>query len=505
MHPKYNKGSGKNPFQSMKSGNTSVAVVLHISSNESRVRMETDERYQLTVNTDDSGTQVHITAHTYFGARHGLETLSQLISYDELTDSLQMHAKAIVKDKPQYVHRGLLIDTSRNFFSIDILKGIIDGLSYNKMNVFHWHITDTHSFPLKLKSVPELAEYGAYSPEKTYSGSDVRELVEYARVRGVKVLPEFDAPAHVGNGWQFAEKNHPEWGKLAVCVNQEEWQDYCVEPPCGQFNIVNDKLYEVLGLVFEEYMELFNGTDVFHMGGDEVNMNCYNSSQEIRDYLERENKVGTEDDILELWRSFQRKAFRLVAEANHGERMPAILWTNTMTEKGAEKFLTKDDYIIQIWTTGQDHSIADVINKEFKTIFSNYDAWYLDCGYAGWVTNGTNWCSPYKGWQKVYDNSPRQLYRAFNDSQPALEQNILGGEACMWSEQVAGEAIEGKLWPRGSALGERLWTDPATGWKEAEYRMVHHRERLVARGIGADAIQPEWCHQNEGLCYVRKQ
>ena len=164
-----------------------------------------------------------------------------------------------------------------------------------------------------------------------------------------------------------------------------------------QFNIVNDKLYEVLGLVFEEYMELFNGTDVFHMGGDEVNMNCYNSSQEIRDYLERENKVGTEDDILELWRSFQRKAFRLVAEANHGERMPAILWTNTMTEKGAEKFLTKDDYIIQIWTTGQDHSIADVINKEFKTIFSNYDAWYLDCGYAGWVTNGTNWCSPYKG------------------------------------------------------------------------------------------------------------
>lgn len=43
------------------------------------------------------------------------------------------------------------------------------------------------------------------------------------------------------------------------------------------------------------------------------------------------------------------------------------------------------------------------------------------------------------------------------------------------------------------------------GWKEAEYRMVHHRERLVARGIGADAIQPEWCHQNEGLCYVRKQ
>ena len=63
------------------------------------------------------------------------------------------------------------------------MKKIVDGLSYNKMNIFHWHITDTHSFPLKLKSVPELAQYGAYSQEKTYSASDVKELVEYARGR----------------------------------------------------------------------------------------------------------------------------------------------------------------------------------------------------------------------------------------------------------------------------------------------------------------------------------
>ena len=63
----------------------------------------------------------------------------------------------------------------------------------------------------------------------------------------------------------------------------------------------------------------------------------------------------------------------------------------------------------------------------------------------------------------VYDNSPRQLYRAFNDSVSALEANILGGEAAMWSEQVSGSAIEGKLWPRGAALGERLWSDLTTG------------------------------------------
>lgn len=189
-----------------------------------------DESYKLVI----SNKQVRITSETYFGARHGLETLSQLISYDELRDSLQMHGSALIEDAPLYIHRGLLIDTSRNYFHLDILKGIVDAMSYNKMNVFHWHISDSHSFPLHLKSVPELAQYGAYSPAKTYSADDVRHLVEYARIRGVKVVPEFDAPAHVGNGWQFAEKNHPDWGKLTVCVNQEEWQDFCVEPPCGQ-------------------------------------------------------------------------------------------------------------------------------------------------------------------------------------------------------------------------------------------------------------------------------
>ena len=74
------------------------------------------------------------------------------------------------------------------------------------------------------------------------------------------------------------------------------------------------------------------------------------------------------------------------------------------------------------------------------------------------------------GWQLVYDNSPKQLYRAFNDSVSALEANILGGEACMWSEQVAGEAIEAKLWPRGAALGERLWSDLSTGGFSSFFR-----------------------------------
>ena len=85
------------------------------------------------------------------------------------------------------------------------------------------------------------------------------------------------------------------------------------------------------------------------------------------------------------------------------------------------------------------------------------------------------------------------------------ESLILGGEAAMWSEQVDSAAVVHKLFPRVSALGERLWSDPEAGltWKQAEARMIHHRQVLVSRGIEADALQPEWCHQNEALCYVR--
>ncbi len=101
---------------------------------------------------------------------------------------------------------------------------------------------------------------------------------------------------------------------------------------------------------------------------------------------------------------------------------------------------------------------------------SNYDAWYLDCGYGGWVGAGNNWCSPYKGWQTVYDNSPRALYRAQGGG-GGKEELILGGEAALWSEQVDSAAIVHKLWPRAAALAERLWTDPAdSGWKQAEIR-----------------------------------
>ena len=94
---------------------------------------------------------------------------------------------------------------------------VVDSLSFSKMNVFHWHITDTQSFPLYLPSLPEFSRYGAYSPDKVYSPEEVRDLVTYARERGVRVIPELDAPAHVGKTYLSSRIDRYTITKWDIC------------------------------------------------------------------------------------------------------------------------------------------------------------------------------------------------------------------------------------------------------------------------------------------------
>jgi hexosaminidase len=90
------------------------------------------------------------------------------------------------------------LDTARNFYPISDLKRLIDGLSYNKMNIFQWHLTDSNSFPFYSARVPQMVKYGTFGSKKIYMPKDVLEVLQYANQRGVKVVPELDIPAHAG-------------------------------------------------------------------------------------------------------------------------------------------------------------------------------------------------------------------------------------------------------------------------------------------------------------------
>lgn len=478
----------------------SLAVNLYIERPEVISLYEgTDEGYSLMVRqTDDGKLTADIRGVTYFGVRHGLETLGQLVVYDSVSGGLVMPGQVSITDKPVYPYRGILLDTSRNFISIPVIRKVIDGMAANKLNTFHWHITDSHSFPFQSNTFPQLTQYGAYSPEQVYTTRDILDLVEYARLRGVRIVPELDGPAHVGEGWQWAQHQN-----ATVCFKAEPWKNYCVEPPCGQLNPTSDFVYNVLQGIYADMEKVFD-SDYFHMGGDEVNFNCWNTTEQIVHWMHAKNIQRDANGFHQLWSMFQNRSLQMLDSVSKREH-PVILWTSSLTEVGqVDKYLNKSRYIIQIWTTGQDKVIAELVRKGFKVIFSNYDALYLDCGFGAWIGEGNNWCSPYIGWQKVYGNDPMKLLTSLGvnlETEKGVKSLVLGEEATLWTEEADDQSVEQRLFPRVAAMAERLWTNPSGSWQDAEIRFLLHRDRMVNRGLAADTVQPEWCHQNEGYCH----
>lgn len=224
----------------------SLIVKLNIKDRYmKRPSLDADESYKISIASDATEVQAAIEAETYFGGRHGLETLGQLIIFDDIRNELQIPGNVTIEDKPVYPYRGILLDTARNYISLPVIKRILDGMSLSKLNTFHWHITDSQSFPYVSKSNPNLSKLGAYSPSKIYTPEDVAEVIQFGLERGIRVMPEFDAPAHVGEGWQDTD--------FVACFNRKPWVDYCVEPPCGQFDPTKPGLYDVLEGKFKEF------------------------------------------------------------------------------------------------------------------------------------------------------------------------------------------------------------------------------------------------------------
>lgn len=250
-----------------------IRVYVNGKSDDVHLSLDSDERYNVTVKHAKRSLEVKIAADSFFGARHGLQTLSQLIWYDDELTLFRVLGEAVIVDAPKFKYRGLMLDTSRHFFSVAAIKRTLTGMAHSKLNRFHWHITDSQSFPFRSKYYPQLAQYGAYSNEEVYTPEDVKEVVEYARVRGIQIITEIDAPAHAGNGWDWGPKHG--MGELSLCINQQPWNFYCGEPPCGQLNPKNNNTYLVLEKLYQEMLELTGPVDFFHLGGDEVNLECW--------------------------------------------------------------------------------------------------------------------------------------------------------------------------------------------------------------------------------------
>ncbi|KAF9972447.1 hypothetical protein BGZ73_004429 [Actinomortierella ambigua] len=235
-----------------------------------------------------------LVADTQWGVLRGLDTFVQLVHPTDPTDSLQNPASEAlptlgianvpwaIQDKPKYSHRGLLLDTSRNYYPVKDILRTLDAMAIVKLNVFHWHVLDQQYYPLVSKAFPQLTQYGAEAWDRVYTPEDVASIVKYGEERGIRVLPEFDTPGHTAS-WGRAFPN------ITVCLDAQPHQTYAAEPPAGQLDPLEPFTYKLLYTLIGEWATQFPDKQA-HVGGDEVNFNCWKTNERIRDYIQHSGR-----------------------------------------------------------------------------------------------------------------------------------------------------------------------------------------------------------------------
>ena len=264
---------------------TLTGMRVCIQSTDETLGPSTDESYSLVAPTDGVG---QITAPTVFGALHAMESLVQLLDLFGVDPSTRRisYAPVYVEDLPRYSYRGLLVDSSRHFLPVSQIMHTIDAMSYNKLNLLHWHIVDSSSFPCGSETYPALAQHGAYDPSALYSPDDLRAVVAYGLARGVRVLPEWDLPGH--GDWSGVEG-------MMGCSDV--------------INPVNDTVYTVLSGFLGEMAGIFTEKMLF-LGGDEVNYKCWDDNSAISAWLKSHNMTSAElQQYFWVSESFQRCIF----------------------------------------------------------------------------------------------------------------------------------------------------------------------------------------------------
>lgn len=330
-------------------------INFQVSDNSVKLDAGVDESYNLVV--PELGGFANVRAATWVGALRALETFSQLVLADGKS-SLVAHT-ANITDAPTYGHRGIMIDTARNFLPVENILRTIDAQSYNKMNVLHWHATDSQSWPLYFKSHPELSEKGAYSPEETYSTKDVQKVLDYAESRGVRVILEIDMPAHTAS----IVESHPD---VLLCTD-EFWAKFAAEPPAGQLDPLNEKGFQIVKDIIKEASERFPDA-LYHAGGDEINTDCWDLSEHIQQYKKDNNITNTR----EIWFSWTNKLLDYIYN-DVGKR--PVIWEDPVKDGGSYPKTT----VIQTWLTPP----SNYTSIGHDVVVSNYDYFYLDCGNGG--------------------------------------------------------------------------------------------------------------------------
>ncbi|KAJ8872802.1 hypothetical protein PR048_026418 [Dryococelus australis] len=555
-------------------GHLDTLSVLVTSSCEEYPYLGMDEEYELKINN----VTAVLTSKTVWGALRGLETFSQLLYIDH-NKEVRINSTAI-SDQPRFPHRGLLLDTSRHYMPLSVIREMLDGMEMNKMNVFHWHIVDSQSFPYQSRVFPDLryvhgafvvarkssvgrcrqtlkepvvytelrpydlyinklctflnylpvmvmsslvkclfcvcpvcndlkfnfklnvllclSEKGAYDPEThIYTHDDIKNITEYARLRGIRVMPEFDTPGHTLS-----------WGPgqpdlLTPCYS------FVTGKPDGTYGPINPSLestYTFIEKLFQEVVALFPDS-YLHLGGDEVSFVCWRTNPNVTSFM-MENGIS---NYAGLEQYYMQRVVNITSYLNASSVVWQEVFDNGVT--------IPDSTVVHVWTGSQAEELSKASARlhlaqsiyrmehsclECSKYFSSISfpercperaVWVLQvtaaghrallsaCWYLGRLESGGDW-------RKFYECEPTQFYGT--DEQ---KQRVMGGEACMWGEVVDESNVVARVWPRASATAEKLWSSAGADTEDgASRRLEEHYCRMRRRGVGAQPPNgPGYC------------
>lgn len=428
--------------------------------------LDSDMNEEYILNLDIRREVFELRSQSVWGALRGLETFSQLVEL-EANKYVMKNINIFIRDRPRFPWRGFMIDTSRHYLDVNTILKTVEVMSYHKLNVLHWHIVDDESFPFEVKEFPRLTGAGAYSKQAIYTREDMKKVVEFALKRGIRVIPEFDMPAHTrswGLGYDITV-SCPEYIRRSPFRNN-----------IGM-NPGKPLLYEVIEGVIKEALNNFP-EKYYHFGADEVRKDCWAEDQNLRDFMRRMNFGDNYDKVLAYFEQKLEVIYR-----KYGKTM--IAWQELLLEQ--REYNVPKDVIVHTWKKQED--LVRSVRRGYKSLLSA--GWYMDYQIP---TGGQRRHLWVQNWMDYYLNEPFRGQN-YNETEKKL---ILGGWGCAWGEVIDNMVYEERIWPRASAIAERLWSPQhVNSTRHALKRLGNFRcNTLVRRGVKATPIEPSYCRYN---------
>ncbi len=465
----------------LKRGSVSKNNSIHFHYDPGKIKKP--EAYKLHIEKN----QITIEAGDKAGFFYAVISLMQLMDtgiWGETRSSKRQKSWPIpsctIEDHPRFKWRGMMLDTSRNFFSTAYVKKFIDRMAQHKLNRFHWHLTDDEGWRIEIKHYPRLTKTGARRGPGTklpfstypamrgpknkmqsgyYTQKDIREIVAYAKARSIEILPEIDIPGHA----KAAIVAYP---KLLQDPKDKSHYRSVQKVTNNTINPGMESSYIFLENVISEVSGLFP-FGYIHLGGDEIPKGAWKNSPAVHDLMQKKGLKNAK----EVQNYFFSRLDKILAK----NQRKMIAWQ----EVSQGKAKLRHNNIFMAWKSKK--SGIKISKQRRNVIMAPVQYLYFDQQYTRSKREpGHTWSTPVST-QKTY---------AFN---PGNSSYIRGIQACLWSETLLNEKIADYLaWPRILALSEVAWTEQKNrNWGEFQKRASDEGlKRLKIQGIHYRPVVP---------------